>query len=89
MALGAPQPEVRAMILKEGMTLTACGLVAGLAVAWIAGRSLAALLYGIGASDPLLLIGISAGVLLTALAATWFPARRATAVDPVIALRYE
>jgi putative ABC transport system permease protein len=89
MALGAQRTEVRAMILKEGLVLTACGLGAGLAAAWIAGRSLAALLYGISASDPLLLIGISTGVLLTALAATWFPARRATAVDPVIALRYE
>jgi putative ABC transport system permease protein len=89
MALGAQRTEVRAMILKEGLVLTACGLGAGLAAAWIAGRSLAELLYGISASDPLLLIGISTGVLLTALAATWFPARRATAVDPVIALRYE
>ena len=89
MALGAQRTQVRAMILKEGLILTACGLAAGVAASWITGRSLAALLYGISASDPLLLTGISAVVLLTALAATWFPARRATAVDPVIALRYE
>jgi putative ABC transport system permease protein len=89
MALGAQRTEVRAMILKEGLILTACGLAAGVAASWITGRSLAALLYGISASDPLLLTGISAVVLLTALAATWFPARRATAVDPAIALRYE
>ena len=89
MALGAQQTEVRAMILKEGLLLTACGLLAGLAAAWISGRFLNALLYGVSAADPYLLIGISAGVLLTAMAATWFPARRATAVDPIAALRYE
>jgi putative ABC transport system permease protein len=89
MALGARQTEVRAMILKEGLRLTACGLVLGLAGAWLAGRWLAALLYGTSAADPVLLTGVSAGILLTALAATYFPARRATAVDPLVALRYE
>ena len=89
MALGAQQSEVRTMILKESLLLTASGLLAGLAATWITGRFLTALLYGVSAADPLLLAGISAGVLVTALAATWLPARRATSVDPMIALRYE
>lgn len=89
MALGAQRAEVRWMILKEGLRLTTCGLVVGLAAAWMVGRYLAALLYGTSATDPLLLAGISAAILLTALAAVYFPARRATAVDPMIALRDE
>jgi len=89
MALGAQQAEVRWMILKEGLRLTACGLVFGLAAAWMLGRYLAALLYGTSAADPLLLAGISAAILLTALAAVYFPCRRATAVDPMVALRDE
>ena len=89
MALGAQRSEVRAMILKEGFRLTVYGLAAGLAAAWIAGRSLSALLYGTSAADPLLLMTTSGCILLTALAATYLPARRATNVDPMVALRYE
>lgn len=89
MALGAERAEVRAMILKEGLRLAGCGLVLGLPAALALGRSLSGLLYGVRASDPLLLAGVSAGVLFTALAATYIPARRATSVDPMTALRYE
>jgi putative ABC transport system permease protein len=88
-ALGAQHAEVRWMILKEGLRLTLCGLAFGLAAAWMVGRYLASLLYGTSAADPLLLAAISAAILLTSLAAVYFPARRATAVDPMVALRDE
>ena len=89
MALGAQRAEVRSIVLKQGLRLTVYGLGLGLAVAWLLGRYLSALLYGVSSSDPVVLAGVSAAILLTALGATYFPVRRATAVDPIVALRYE
>jgi putative ABC transport system permease protein len=87
MALGARQAQVRLQILHEGVTLAAGGLVLGLAGAYLLGRAMQSTLYGTGAiSLPVLL---AAGVLLlgAALLACYLPARRASRVDPMIALR--
>jgi len=89
MALGASLRNVRGLVLREAMTMTAIGLVIGLPAALAAGRLARSLLFGVAPGDPLLLLG--AGLLLIGvmLAAAYLPARRATKVDPMIALRCE
>lgn len=92
MALGASQKEVSKMILRQGMTLTIVGLALGLVGAFVLTKyltSLTDMLYGVTATDPLT-FGVIAGFLMVvALVACYIPARRATKVDPMIALRYE
>jgi putative ABC transport system permease protein len=89
MALGASSENVRAMVVKEGMSLALVGVVLGIAAAFVLTRLMARLLYGVTPRDPIAMISVA--VLLTgvALAATYFPARRASRVDPVVSLRYE
>ncbi|HEX5437724.1 MAG TPA: ABC transporter permease [Gemmatimonadaceae bacterium] len=89
MALGADSRRVLAMVVREGLVLAALGVAIGLAVAWVATRWLASLLYGVSAHDPLSFAVAGAILLLVALAASWVPARRATQVDPTLALRSE
>ena len=90
MALGAQPGDVVTMVLRNGLTLAAIGLAIGaLVYIGIGGRVLSALLYGVGARDPLTL---AAGMLIlaaAALLACWIPARRAAAVDPAVTLRLE
>jgi predicted permease len=87
MALGASARSVRGLVLREAMTLAGIGLVIGLPAAAAAGRLARSLLFGIEPGDPLLLAG--AGVLLSGvmLLAAWLPARRASNIDPMTALR--
>jgi putative ABC transport system permease protein len=87
MALGARPSDVLKLVIKQGMMLALIGVAIGLIGAFILMRMMSSLLYGIDASDPLT-FGLIAGLLsLVAFAACYFPARRATKVDPMIALR--
>ncbi|MGH8095003.1 MAG: FtsX-like permease family protein [Chthoniobacterales bacterium] len=86
MALGAQRSDVLGLVVRQGMTLAAIGVVAGLAGAFGLTRMIANLLFGVGASDPTTFIGISFLLLAVAFIACYLPARRAAKLDPVIAL---
>lgn len=87
MALGAQQADVRRMVLRQGLTFAAAGIVLGLAGAFALTKQLASFLYGVAAWDPLVFIVIPVALLVTALLAVWWPAARATLVEPSTALR--
>jgi predicted permease len=89
MALGADRGRIRRIVVALGAALTVIGLAAGLAGAWAATRSLGSLLYGVTPADPATAAGVAVVMLGVALAACWLPARRATRVDPLVALREE
>lgn len=87
MALGAARASVLRLILRQGMSLVLVGLVIGLVAAMIAGRFLSRMLYGVSASDPISIAGAAGVLLAVALLACYLPARRASRVDPLTALR--
>jgi predicted permease len=89
LALGATSRIVRRMILGQGLALALVGIVIGLASAFGLSRVIASLLFGVKASDALVFVSVPAVLLLVAVAAVWWPARRASRVNPMIALRYE
>ncbi len=89
MALGAESRDVLRMIVNEGMQLAGLGLLLGLIGAIVGTKYLESQLYGVKARDPLTFLCVAASLALVALAACYFPARRATKVDPLTALRYE
>jgi predicted permease len=88
-ALGAQHGMLVAMILRETAWLLVIGLVGGIALSAAALRLITSRLYGLSPSDPLTVAGATVGLALIALLATWLPARRASLVDPLVALRYE
>ena len=88
-ALGAGPQRVLGMVLKQGLGLALIGVVLGVGASLALTRLMSTMLFGVKASDPATYAGVAAGLTVVALAACWIPARRATRVDPVIALRYE
>ncbi len=88
-ALGAPPGNIMGLVLKQGMKLAVLGVLLGLIGAVSMTRWLASLLYGVSATDPLTFGVIALLPLIVATLACWIPARRATKVDPLVALRYE
>ncbi len=89
MALGAQGRDVLRMVVGQGMKLAGLGIVIGLAAAFGLSRLLTALLFGVKPNDPLTFVSIGLLLALVALLACWLPARRATRIDPLVALRYE
>lgn len=89
MALGAHRGSVLRLVLGQGLRLCLWGLVLGLAIAFVGARVLNSFLYGIEAHDPLTFAVISLLLITVALLASYLPARRATRIDPMIALRHE
>jgi putative ABC transport system permease protein len=89
MALGANRRDVFRLVLGQGTRLTLLGIGLGIIAAAIVTRLMATLLFGISATDPLTFIAVALLLALVAVAACYIPARRATRVDPIVALRYE
>jgi len=88
-ALGASRVNILALVVRQGMTLTGLGLVIGLGGALAASQGLVTLLFGVSRLDPATYAGVIALLLGVSGIASWVPARRATKVDPLVALRYE
>ena len=89
MALGARRTDVLKLVIRMGARLVVLGLAIGLLVSLALSRVIASQLWGVSPYDPVTLASVAAVLLLTGLVACWVPARRATLVDPLVALRYE
>jgi putative ABC transport system permease protein len=89
MALGAPAKAVRSMVVRQGTVLASLGIVTGIGVGLGVTRGLSRFLFGVSPFDPMTFGVVAVSLLLAGLAASYFPARRATRVDPLVALRVE
>lgn len=88
-ALGAQRREIFRLVLRQGLTLTILGVIVGIALAIGVTRYLGSLLYGVAATDPLTFVTIAFTLVAVAILACYIPSRRATSIDPIVALRYE
>jgi ABC-type antimicrobial peptide transport system permease subunit len=89
MALGARPGDLTRMVIGDGSRVVLAGLALGVAVAILVGRLITTLLVGVSAADPLTLIAVGASLIIVTLAAAYLPARRASRIDPAVALRTE
>jgi putative ABC transport system permease protein len=89
MAVGAQRTDVLRLIVRQGMMLTVLGVALGLVASFGLTRLMSNLLYGVSATDMITFLTVSALLLFVALLACWVPARRASSVDPMVALRTE
>jgi len=89
MALGAQTGDVRIMFLRHGLWLTVVGLAIGVSIALVLTRVMSAFLFGVGPMDPVTYAAVSTALAGMTLVATYLPARRASRVDPIVALRAE
>jgi putative ABC transport system permease protein len=89
MALGAGQLDILKMVVSQGMRVTAFGLAIGLAGAWAVTRLLRTILFAVEPTDPPVFALVLLVLIAVSLLASYWPARRATKVDPLVALRYE
>jgi ABC-type antimicrobial peptide transport system permease subunit len=89
MALGASRPAVRRMVLRDGLVLTGAGVSVGIAAAMLLMLPIKSFLAGVGTADPATIAAVAALLMLVSAAASWFPVRRATRIDPITALRYD
>jgi ABC-type antimicrobial peptide transport system permease subunit len=89
MALGAARADVSRLVLREGLGLTLAGIAVGVLAAFGLTRLMTALLYGVSPADPLTYLAVAPALAAIALFASWLPARRAAALDPTEALRWE
>jgi putative ABC transport system permease protein len=89
MALGARKTDVLKLVVANGMKLAFLGLAIGLVASWVLTRFISSLLFGVEPTDPLTFSAVSVCLLAAAFLACYLPARRATKVDPLEALRYE
>jgi putative ABC transport system permease protein len=89
MALGAQRSDLLKMVLRDGLALTIAGMAVGLAASFALTRWISSLLFKVDATDPVTFVAVSLLLVGVALTACFVPARRATRVDPIVALRYE
>ena len=89
MALGAQRTLVMRMILRDAAILLSCGITIGGLSALASASILKSMLYGIGPRDPVVMALVCAGIAFIGLLAAFIPARRASGIDPMVALRYE
>jgi putative ABC transport system permease protein len=89
MALGADRSSVTQLILAQGAWIGILGLATGVAAAWLATRTLSSMLFGVKPHDPLVFLAVLAFLLIVTMLASYIPARKATRVDPLAALRRE